>query len=433
MLSAQDNALLTRTDPGTAMGETLRRYWVPALLASELPEPDGEPVRVKLLGEQLVAFRDTSGRVGLVDEFCPHRAASLWLGRNEHDGLRCVFHGWKFDVNGNCLDQMNEPEELRFCHKVHLKAYPTVELGGLIWAYMGPSDKTPELPKFEWACAPDSHRQVSKTWEECNWLQGLEGGIDTSHAPILHRTLKVDAGTYGISPETLRVRGKAPKLELDLQDYGYVYAGLREQPDGNVYVRTYHYVMPWTQVRAHQIQGGGYQEFLPIVRGHMWVPMDDHNCMVYNWIYTFGDEPLTDRMRALEAGSGREVLPNFRKVANRDNGYFMDRARQRTQNFSGIDGVNIQDHAVQESMGRIVDRSREHLGPADKAVIATRKLLLDATRTVQAGGDPPGLGSSYHTIRAIERLLPADAEWREALGPEIWHQAPWRELAASAS
>jgi nitrite reductase/ring-hydroxylating ferredoxin subunit len=432
MLSREDNELLTRTDAGTPMGETLRRYWIPALLCSELPDPDGEPVRVKLLGEQLVAFRDTSGRVGLVDEFCPHRAASLWFGRNEDNGLRCVFHGWKFDVEGNCLDQMNEPEELQFCHKVRLKAYPTVETGGVVWAYMGPRDKRPELPKFEWACVPDSHREISKTWEECNWLQALEGGIDTSHAPILHRNIRLDPENYGIGLDTLRIRGKAPRLEVDVQDYGYVYAGLRDQPDGNVYVRAYHYVMPWTQIRAHQIQGGGYQEFLPLVRGHMWVPMDDENCMVYNWIYSFGQEPLTDTARALEAGSGREVQANFRKVANRDNNYFFDRQRQRTQNFSGIVGVNIQDHAIQESMGPIVDRSHEHLGPADKAVITARRLLLDAVRTVQNGGDPPGLGPSYHTIRAIERLLPPDVSWREELAAELWRQATWQELAGSS-
>jgi phthalate 4,5-dioxygenase len=431
MLSKEDNALLTHTGAGTPMGDVLRRYWVPALLCSELPEADGEPVRVKLLGEQLVAFRDTSGRVGLVDEFCPHRAASLWFGRNEDNGLRCVFHGWKFDVNGTCLDQMNEPEDLQFCQKVHLNAYPTVETGGLVWAYMGPKGKQPELPKFEWTCVADTHRQVSKTWEECNWLQGVEGGIDTSHAPILHRTLKVDANTYGIKPDTLRIRGKAPRMEVDVKDYGYVYAGLREQPDGNVYVRTYHYVMPWTQIRAHQIHGGGYEVFQPIIRGHMWVPMDDENCMVYNWIYTFGEEPLSDTMRALEEGSGRDVLPDFRKVANKDNSYFIDRHKQRTQNFSGIDGVNVQDHAIQESMGRIVDRSREHLGPADKAVIATRRLLLDAVRAVQSGGDPPALGPSYHTVRAIERLLPPGADWRAELGDEIWHRAAWRELAGS--
>lgn len=170
MLTSEQNALLTLTDRGTPGGEYMRRYWMPALLSAELPEPDGAPVRVRLLGEQLVAFRDTTGRIGLLEEFCPHRRASLWLGRNEKAGLRCVYHGWKFDVDGNCVDQMNEPEDMQFCSKIRITSYPTVELGGIVWTYMGPRDKQPPLPKFEWTQVPESHRHATKTWEECNWL-----------------------------------------------------------------------------------------------------------------------------------------------------------------------------------------------------------------------------------------------------------------------
>ena len=186
MLSREENELLTRTGPGTAMGEAMRRYWIPALLAAEIAEPDGPPVRVRLLGEDLVAFRDSDGRIGLLDEFCPHRRASLFFGRNEERGLRCVYHGWKFAVDGSCVDQLNEPEETQFKHKVGMTAYPTCELGGLVWAYMGPAEKIPALPKFAWTQAAETHRHVSKVIQECNWLQGLEGGLDTSHAPILH-------------------------------------------------------------------------------------------------------------------------------------------------------------------------------------------------------------------------------------------------------
>jgi len=198
MLSREENELLTRTGPGTAMGEAMRRYWIPALLAREIAGPDGPPVRVRLLGEDLVAFRDSDGRIGLLDEYCPHRRASLWFGRNEECGLRCVYHGWKFAVDGSCVDQLNEPEENQFKHKVSVTAYPTCELGGLVWAYMGPAEKIPPLPKFAWTQAPETHRHVSKVIQECNWLQGLEGGLDTSHAPILHRLLKDDAGRGGI-------------------------------------------------------------------------------------------------------------------------------------------------------------------------------------------------------------------------------------------
>ena len=193
MLAYDDNHLLTRTGPGTPMGLTLRRYWIPALLASELPEPDGAPVRVRLLGEDLIAFRDTLGRVALLDEYCPHRRASLFFGRNEDCGLRCVYHGWKFDVDGQCVDMMNEPPEREFAHKIRTTAYPLVELGGVLWAYLGPPALRPPLPAFAWTQAPATHRYASKVVQDCNWVQALEGGIDTSHVPILHRTIAQDS------------------------------------------------------------------------------------------------------------------------------------------------------------------------------------------------------------------------------------------------
>src|SRR5579884_1402863 len=246
MLTAEQNELLTRTDAGTPGGEYMRRYWLPALLSEELPEPDGEPVRVQLLGERLVAFRDTAGHVGLIEEFCPHRRASLWLGRNEENGLRCVYHGWKFGIDGQCIDQMNEPRQ--FASKIKAVAYPTYEMSGVIWAYMGPPEKQPAPPKFEWTQMRETHRAVSKVKEECNWLQALEGGIDTSHFTILHRALKKDAKQPGISPDNVGIQGGAPSLEVDFTDYGYRYYGIRPLSGEKVYVRGYHFVMPFTQL-----------------------------------------------------------------------------------------------------------------------------------------------------------------------------------------
>ncbi|MCH6546129.1 MAG: Rieske 2Fe-2S domain-containing protein [Deltaproteobacteria bacterium] len=188
MLSREDNERLTRTGRGTPMGDLMRRYWIPAMLTWELPEPDCPPIRVRLLGEDLVAFRDTNGVVGVLDNHCPHRRASLFFGRNEECGLRCVYHGWKYDVDGHCVDQMNEP--IQFKDKVHLAAYPTIEQGGAIWAYMGPTELQPPPPMFAWTQVPSSHRHVTKVVQDCNWLQGLEGGIDTSHAQILHRNFR---------------------------------------------------------------------------------------------------------------------------------------------------------------------------------------------------------------------------------------------------
>ena len=418
MLSPEENELLTRTGPDTPMGRTMRLYWIPACLSSEIAEPDCPPVRVRLLGEDLVAFRDSEGRIGLFDEFCPHRRVSLYFGRNEECGLRCIYHGWKFDVTGACIDQLNEPEEMQFKHKVHVTAYPTVELGGIVWTYMGPAEKMPPLPKFAWTQVAETHRHVTKVVEECNYLQALEGGIDTSHAPILHRLLTDNSTRGGIKPSSPFVRGKAPKLVVDITDYGYLYAGIRPLGDSDVHIRTYHFVMPFHQIRPSRSEHSN----VPTDAGHIWVPIDDENCTVYNWIYSTSDAPLDDEDR-LERGLGNGPLhvdPNtFRSVQNRSNNYGLDREVQRTESYSGIEGINQQDRALQESMGHIVDRSKEHLGPGDKAIIQARKLLRQAIQTAEAGGQPYGTGASYYEVRAGEEVLPREADWHRIMAPDI--------------
>jgi phthalate 4,5-dioxygenase oxygenase subunit len=419
MLSREEilNEHLTRIGQGTPMGKTMRRYWIPALMAREIAEPDGPPVRVRLLGEDLVAFRDSAGQIGLLEEYCPHRRASLYFGRNEECGLRCVYHGWKFDVEGNCIDQMNEPPEHQFKDRVHITAYPTVELGGLVWTYMGPPECLPPLPKFAWTQAPQSHRHVSKVIQECNWLQALEGGIDTSHAPILHRALSDNAARPGIRPSDPFVRGRAPNLVVDLTDYGYQYAGIRPLDEADKHLRVYHFVMPFHQIRPSRSSVGR-----PTVAGHIWVPIDDETTMVYNWMYSTIDTPLTDEDR-LERSSGNGPLDvdqiTFRSRKNRQNDYLLDREAQRTQTWTGIDGINAQDRAIQESMGRIVDRSQEHLGPADKAILQARRLLRQAIKTVEEGGTPDGVAASYYDLRAAEGVLPREADWRSLLAPDI--------------
>jgi phenylpropionate dioxygenase-like ring-hydroxylating dioxygenase large terminal subunit len=417
MLSPEENELITRVGQRTPMGRTMRHYWIPACLSHEIAAPDCPPVRVKLLGEPLVIFRDSEGRIGLFEEFCPHRRVSLYFGRNEECGLRCVYHGWKFDVEGNCVDQLNEPEEHQFKHKVHITAYPTVELGGIVWAYMGPPEKMPAPPKFAFTQVPESHRHVTKVIEECNWLQALEGGIDTSHAPILHRLLTDNSTRGGMKPSSPFVRGRAPNLVVDITDYGYLYAGVRPLGDSDMHVRTYHFILPFHQIRPSRSDSG-----LPMDAGHIWVPMDDHTCMVYNWAYSTTDAPLTDEDR-LEKGLGNGPLhvdpKTFRSFYNRANDYGLDREVQRTESYTGIDGINQQDRALQESMGPIVDRSREHLGPGDKAIIQARRLLRQAVKTVEAGGIPYGTGNSYYTLRAGEEVLPRDADWHRIMAPEI--------------
>ena len=429
MISKADNELLTRTGPGTPMGEVLRRYWVPAVMSSEVAERDGPPVKVKLLGEELIAFRDPTGRVGVVAEKCPHRTVSLWLGRNEECGIRCVFHGWKFDVDGNCVDMPNEPPQFQFKDKVKLTSYPTVEMGDIVWAYMGPADRMPAPPAFELTQVPASHRLVSKTWEECNWLQALEGGVDTSHIGFLHHGLahKTFGALKNDDPTSFRLRSQAPLIELDTTDYGYRYAGIRPLGEQGNYVRGYHFVMPWTQIRPTQATTklSPTGERIPVwkttIGGHFWVPMDDHNCMVWNWDYSFGEALDEDDRNDNSSGPKHvDAENNFRKRRNIDNNWMINRETQRGKTYTGIQGINTQDHAVQESMGPIMDRTIEHLGQTDRAIVVLRRLLLEAAKRVEDGGDPVGTGDGYYKIRGMEKMIEPGRDWRDELLPLMY-------------
>jgi nitrite reductase/ring-hydroxylating ferredoxin subunit len=340
------------------LGKLLRRYWVPALLSWELPEPDCEPVRVKLLGEQLVAFRDTVGRVGLLDELCAHRCASLWLGRNEDGGLRCVFHGWKYDVDGNCVDMPNEPAETDFKDRVQQIAYPTVEMGGIIWTYMGPPELKPALPKFEFTQVPQTQRQVTKTWEECNWLQGLEGGIDSVHSSFLHRSITGVANKGG-SRATGAVglgeaRPRPDRLRLPLRLYAP--AGRPGRLCAPVPLRYAVDADPRVAGRRRLpgVEASGQR---PLLGAHgrrkphgveLDLPLDDTPLPESEW---------QARMPSYEGG---EQLPGFRKARNRDINWGIDRQVQKTENFTGIDGVNTQDHAGAGEHGA-------HRGPLARA------------------------------------------------------------------
>jgi phthalate 4,5-dioxygenase oxygenase subunit len=424
MLSKENNELVTRSGPGSPLGSLMRRYWIPVALASELPEPDCPPIRVRVLGERLIAFRDSSGQIGLLEEFCAHRRASLFLGRNEESGLRCVYHGWKYDVNGNCLEQPNEPPENSFKEKIHLVSYPTVEIGEVIWAYMGGDGKMPPLPKFEWTQVAATHRYVSKTWQECNWLQALEGGIDSGHSSFLHRAVKTGISSdENVGWTGWRIKAAAPKHEVELTDYGFVYAAIRHLGEEGNFVKVYHYIMPFHTFFAFQLGASG-EIYRPEIHGHMFVPMDDENCMVYNLLYRFAGDPFTEKeIDEIERLRGRvpgEQTYNFRKVSNKDNDWLIDRRAQKSHSFTGIRGINNQDHAVQESMGPIVDRSREHLGSSDQATISMRRFLTTAIKTVESGGDPPGIGPVYYKLRAVEKLLPNGVQWLEALRDEIY-------------
>lgn len=418
MVSREENELLTRVGRGTPMGELMRRYWMPALLSDDMAEPDTAPQRVRLLGEDLVAFRDSQGRVGILDELCPHRLASLFLGRNEENGLRCVYHGWKFDVSGACVDMPNEPAESNFKERVRQPAYPVVEAGGVIWVYMGPREHQPAAPDFEWTRAPATYRHVSRTLEFCNYLQTIEGGIDTVHSSFLHNNDLSAKDGY-------RQIGQAPRLEVERTDYGFRYAGIRDVGDEGNYVRMYQFIMPFHQFRSGQHTGvrGGGRAAVPRNMGHMWVPIDDENTCVYNWMHAVDEEkPLTPEfILRSETSAGRG--PNDERMIRtrtRANDWLIDREAQRTKTFTGISGLNTQDLAVQESMGHIVDRSKEHLGTTDLAVISMRQIMLDSVQRVREGLEPPGTTpDSYRLVRASDVVVPKAVRWQDAAAQEL--------------
>ena len=412
MLSREDNERLVRVGSGTPAGELFRRYWQPACLSSELPERDGAPVRVRLLGEDLLAFRDTNGRIGLVEAFCPHRRAPLFFGRNEECGLRCAYHGWKFDVDGNCVDLPSEPETSPMKKTIKLTAYPTFEKAGVVWAYLGPKDKMPARPDYEWMRAPATHCYISKTYEACNYLQALEGGLDTAHSSFLHNLRLGDNSQF-------RQRDRAPRLDVERTDYGYYYVSTRKAGADGSYVRVYHYVMPFQQMRGG-INGVLGRNEVPQLDGHLWVPIDDVQTNVYNWCYSADPAvPISEEQQeAHEHHSGRgkdDLIPGtFMLKRNLSNDYLIDRQVQKTQTFTGIDGVNTQDMAIQEGMGPISDRSKEFLGQTDRAIVTLRRMLLEATHAVERGETPLGADPATHRgIRPYDGLVPPGGNWRE--------------------
>ncbi len=400
MLSHADNERLTRTGPGTPMGNLIRRYWIPALFSHEVSEPDGPPVRVKLLGERLVAFRDSSGRLALLDERCPHRTASLFFGRNEDCGLRCVYHGWKFDVDGNCVDMPSEPADKDFKSKVKITAYPCIERGGLVWAYMGPRELMPAFPELEWTVVPDSHRYVTRHVQECNWLQALEGGFDTSHLTFLHggTPAKVDGLKFSLPT----------RYEVLRMDFGFAAGTCREAGENNAWTCSI-MLMPFHKLIATTPTGA-----------HVWVPIDDENTMNYCIEYTH-DRPL----EAADLGDSRdgefihpELVPGSeRPVANKDNDYLIDRDLQKSgTSYTGIKGIGRQDAALQESMGPLADRSIEHLGVSDMVIIRLRQLLLQTLKDFENGAaDLPGLDPRAYRVRSGRFTVPKSRTFEEAI------------------
>jgi phthalate 4,5-dioxygenase len=401
MLSREDNIRLTRIGPGTAMGELMRRYWIPAGFAHQVDKPDGPPVRVKLMGERLVMFRDTKGRVGLLDERCPHRTASLFLGRNEDCGLRCVYHGWKFDVEGNCVDLPSEPRDYNLQARIKAKAYPCVERGGLVWTYMGPAEHKPEFPELEWALIPDSHRYLTRHIQDCNWLQGLEGGFDTSHLSFLHT---------GTAHAEMRV--VPTRYEVIPADFGFVAGSGRDMGDEGVMWSANVMLMPFHKIIASNPMAA-----------HVWVPIDDENTMLYSVDFN-PQRPLTEadlaRSRAHNGIHTDNIPGTDRARQNKDNDYLIDRELQASgKSFTGMKGLGIQDCAIQESMGPIADRTIEHLGISDTAIVKIRRLLLQTLKDHAAGKPLPGADPKSWRVRSARYSVPKEASFATTMEEHV--------------
>jgi phthalate 4,5-dioxygenase len=401
MLSQEDNERLTRIGRGTPMGELMRRYWIPAGFSHQIEKPDSPSARVKLMGERLVMFRDSNGRVGLLDERCPHRTASLFFGRNEACGIRCVYHGWKFDVDGNCVDLPSEPRDYNLQARVKAKAYPCIERGGLVWTYMGPAEHKPDFPDLEWALIPDSHRYATRHIQECNWLQGLEGGFDSSHLSFLH----------GGSAHT--EMGVVPtRYEVVPTDFGFVAGAGRDMGEEGVFWSANVMLMPFHKIIASTPMAA-----------HVWAPIDDENTMLYSIDFN-PERPLTEEDLArskAHRGIHTENIPGTdRAVQNRDNDYLIDRELQaHGGSFTGMTGLGIQDCAIQESMGPIADRTLEHLGISDTAISRIRRLLLQALKDHAAGKPLPGANPKSWRIRSARYKAPAGASFAQTMEQHV--------------
>jgi phthalate 4,5-dioxygenase oxygenase subunit len=411
VLPQDENELLTRVGPGTAMGALMRRYWIPAAFSHQLPKPDGPPIRVRLLGENLVLFRDTQGRVGLLDERCPHRTASLFYGRNEENGLRCVYHGLKFDVEGACVDlpcvpQMSDAHKANVQKQLGVKAYPCVERGDMVWTYMGPAEKKPDFPDLEWTLIPAPQRYATRHVQECNWLQALEGGFDATHLTFLHGaesdpTRRIVASLYEVIPA----------------DFGFVVGTGRDRGDGVIMWNMNVMLMPFHKIISS----------IPHA-AHVWAPIDDENTMLYSVDFHPARTLTEEDLARSKAGLGihTENLPGTdHAVRNRANDYLIDRKQQASgDSYTGMKGFGTQDCAIQESMGPIADRTAEHLLACDAAIVKIRRLLLQTLKDHAAGKLLPGMDPASYRVRSGRFEAPKGVPFVDAMAQYVRRDTP---------
>lgn len=417
MLSQADNDMITRVAPGSALGAVMRRFWMPACLSEQLPKPGGDPIRVRLLSEDLVAFRDEAGRVGVLDEFCCHRTASLLMGRVEDCGIRCIYHGWKFAVDGTILETPNV-QDARIKARMKQPAYPTREAGGIVWCYMGPPDKMPELPIHPWMRVPEENRVITRVEMNCNFLQMLEASFDSSHVGILHQDAirKMRSGetkTFG-RDTVFPTADDAPRFEVEEADFGFYYAALRGTSAGpdKQYARITPFIMPFHTSTPDNGNPAGITQ-----------PIDDENSawIIINWSET--DQQNRAEVDAINGLTETNLPPGgwerqSKLHANKANRYMQDRAAMcRGESWSGLAGLTVQDAAMMISMGPIVDRRREHLTPADVAISRIRRIYRESVRRVAAGGDPIGLKVTTDLSRAaaVGGVIAKNERWQSLL------------------
>ena len=408
------------------MGDLMRQYWMPALITADLPEPGGLPIRIRLLGEDLLLFQSPGGDVGIIGSICPHRGASLYYGRNENDGIRCVYHAWKFNLSGDCVDLPNDCHGEKMKTQIKHTAYPCVNRGGLIWTYLGAASPPPPLPKLEWLDLPEDQVHISLRVQECNWLQALEGEIDSSHAGFLHS--RIDGAGDAPWAKLAESYGN-PHFEVEPSDAGLQIASRRDAGNGRYYWRINQFMMPfWTIVPPSGEEAD--------INGHAWVPMDDSKTLCVMYSYR-PDAPFSDRRLKLykQGARGREpghmtengALPfDARKPYGRYwpkyndvNDYGVDISLQRTKYFSGMAGLWPQDAGLQESMGPVADRTQEHLCSSDKGIIRTRRLLKKSALALRDSNEsPPGATNpDAYMIRSVGIMLSDSIPWKEGIAP----------------
>jgi nitrite reductase/ring-hydroxylating ferredoxin subunit len=396
VLSIEENERITRTGPGSPMGNLFRRFWIPAFLSSDLAESDCTPVRTMILGERLIAFRDSSGKLGILEERCPHRHASLYWGRNEEGGLRCAYHGWKFDTEGQCLDTPAEPKESRMKEAIHAISYDAHEAGGAVWVYMGPKNVKPPFPEFEWAALPADHVVAHKRLQECNYLQNLEGELDTAHLNFLHRSFA--DGESVMPPEDLARK----HFYIAETGFGMIAMARSDEPNDEYYWR----MTPFQLPSYTNIPGG-----VPVLTAA--VPMDDTHMWGFSIRWDF-DNPIE------EPAMDMDVDPvTFLPLANHSNDYLRDLNLQKEGNFTGITGIRLQDVAVQEDQdGPICRRHEEHLGTTDRAIVGARRMLLQLAERLEQGIEPP---QPHNAAAYCVRSVGANAS-RDTDPVEVWRR-----------